>query len=44
LFWWRIPAIFQGMEHSTGNSYLGMNFRELPEHADAGLPGGFVPR
>jgi hypothetical protein len=38
LFWWRIPALFQGMEHSTGNSYLNVSFREFPEKTSALLP------
>jgi ABC-type polysaccharide/polyol phosphate transport system ATPase subunit len=38
LFWWRIPALFQGMEHSTGNSYLNITFREFPENTSAVLP------
>jgi hypothetical protein len=29
LFWWRIPAVFQGVDHSTGNSFLKMDFRDL---------------
>jgi ABC-type polysaccharide/polyol phosphate transport system ATPase subunit len=38
LFWWRIPALFQGMEHSTGNSFLNITFREFPENTSAVLP------
>jgi hypothetical protein len=38
LFWWRIPALFRGMEHSTGNSFLNITFREFPENPSTVLP------
>jgi len=28
LFWWRFPAEFRRVDHATGNSFLGLTFRE----------------